>query len=169
MDKKEEKRIRAIIPDGSIWFYFLEHIKSVHGKTYGYIGVEVQNALKQYVENYEKPDIQDMENKYQRKIQELQDKYESEINTLKIEIENLKGLKEKHDQLQNNHDKLRNKYDHLQERLNKSQNELNMLERETRKLHVVIAKIEKLSFFERVLNRLPSEVKQLTTNEDDLL
>ena len=58
-----------------------------------------------------------------------------------------------------------NNYDHLQERLNKSQRELNMLERENSDLRVVVAKIEKMSFLERVLNRLPSEMKQLTTDE----
>ena len=65
-------------------------------------------------------------------------------------------------------DKLRNKFDHLQERFIKGQKELNVLERENSDLRVVVAKIEKMSFFERVLNRLPSEVKQLKSGKEDL-
>ena len=152
MKKKEEKRIIAYIPNGRVWDSFLEHIKSVHGKTYGLMGVEVQNALKQYVENYDQVSVQ---------------KYESEINALKMENEHLKGSQKKYDQLYSDYRKLRNNYDHLQERFNKSQNELNISERENSQLRVVVAKIEKLSLWERVLNRLPSEVKQLTTEKED--
>lgn len=68
--------------------------------------------------------------------------------------------------LQNRNDKLCNNYDHLQARFNKSQNELNTLERENSDLRVIVAKIQKMSFFERILNRLPSEVKQITTKDD---
>lgn len=85
-----------------------------------------------------------------------------------MENDHLKGLEGKYDQLQGRHDKLRSRYDHLQERLNKSQRELNMLERENSDLRVVVAKIEKMSFFERVLNRLPSEVKELKSGKEDL-
>jgi ABC-type phosphate transport system auxiliary subunit len=152
MGRKEGKRIITKINDVKIWDSFLKHIKGVHGKTYGYVGMEVQNALKQYVESYDQLSIRE---------------YEIEIESLKMEIENLKGLEEKYKQLQNSHDKLRNRYDHLQERFIKGQKELNMLERDTRKLHVVLAKIEKLSFLERVLNRLPEEVKQLTSGTED--
>lgn len=197
MDKKGEKRIISTIPDGSVWDSFLEHIKSVYGKTYGYIGVEVQNALKQYVENYENPDIQEVEHKYQKDVLKLQDRMfkqnkdiEAQQNSLdsfrevveELEKENgvlqtentlLHEVQDKYDQLhkerlnlQNRHDKLRNKHDHLQERFNKCHSELNTLERENSRLRMVVAKIEKLSFWERLLNRLPSEVKQLTTKED---
>lgn len=45
MSEKGDKRVIAYIPDVNIWDSFLEHIKAVHGRTYGFIGVEVQNAL----------------------------------------------------------------------------------------------------------------------------
>ena len=153
MVKESLKEIRAHIPDVMVWNSFLEHIKSVHGKTYGHIGMEVQNALKQYVENYDQVGVQ---------------KYESEINALKMENDHLKGLEGKYDQLYGDYRKLRNNYDHLQARFIKGQKELNVLERENSDLRVVVAKIEKMSFFERVLNRLPSEVKQLKSGKEDL-
>jgi bisphosphoglycerate-dependent phosphoglycerate mutase len=152
MIERAEKQIMTKIPDGTVWDSFLEHIQSVHGKTYGHIGMEVQNALKQYVENYDQVIIQ---------------KYESEINALKTENEHLKGSQEKYDQLFDDYRKLRNKYDHLQERFNKSQNELNLSERENSQLRVVVAKIEKLSLWERLLNRLPSEMKQLKSGKEE--
>ena len=155
MGNKEEKKIIAVIPDGKVWDYFLSHIKEVYGKTYGYIGSEVQNALKQYVENYQKDDIKDVEEKYQREIQELENKH-------------LKEIQDTHNQLYQDYDKLRNKFDHLQERFIKGQKDLNVLERENSDLRVVVAKIEKMSFLERVLNRLPSEVKQLKSDKEDL-
>jgi chemotaxis protein histidine kinase CheA len=147
------KKIIAIIPDSAIWDSFLNHIKGVYGKTYGHIGMEVQNALKMYVESYQKDNIKDIEEKYQRKIQELESKH-------------LKDIQNTHKEFHNDYSKLRNRYDHLQERFNKSQKDLNVLERETRKLHVVIAKIEKMSFMERILNRLPEEVKQLKSGKE---
>ena len=153
----------------------MEHIESVYGKTYGHIGMEVQNALKQYVENYQKDDIQDVEDRYQRKMEEMRDKCKSKIKALEMENNALQGVQDSYDQLheeyfklQNQNNKLRNNYDHLQERLNKSQRELNMLERENSDLRVVVAKIEKMSFLERVLNRLPSEMKELTSGKEDL-
>lgn len=138
-----------------MWDFFLDHIKSVHGKIYGLIGVEVQNALQQYITNHKQPSIQE---------------YETRIQTLEMENEQLKNLKKsldkktaQYDQLQNRFDKLRNKFDHLQERFNKSQKELVISERENSNLRVTVAKIEKLSFWERLLNRLPEEVKQLSS------
>ena len=95
------------------------------------------------------------------KLKEIIQKQEKDIRNLKEEKEYLQGLQEKNDQLQNQHDKLRNKHDHLQERFNKSQNELNLLERENSDLRVVVAKVGKMSLWERVLNRLPGEVKEL--------
>lgn len=89
----------------------------------------------------------------------------SEVKVLRKAQEDYNGLHNEYLKLQNVNDRLRNNYDHLQARFNKSQNDLNGLEREISDLRVVVAKIQKMSFFERVLNRLPSEVKQLTTKD----
>lgn len=140
-----KKQIATRIPDSSVWDSFLEHVEQKHGKTHGVLGLELQNILVQYLECPKE-----------------------DIEALKMENDHLKGLEGKYDQLQGRHDKLRSRYDHLQERLNKSQRELNMLERENSDLRVVVAKIEKMSFFERVLNRLPSEVKELKSGKEDL-
>ena len=138
-----KKQISTRIPDSSVWDSFLEYVEDKHGKTHGVLGLELQNILVQYLKCPKE-----------------------DIKSLKMENDHLKGLEEKYDKLQGRYDKLRNKFDHLQERFIKGQKDLNVLERENSDLRVVVAKIEKMSFFERVLNRLPSEVKQLTTKDD---
>ena len=213
MAKNKLKEIRAHIPDSNVWDSFLGHIKNVHGKTHGYIGIEVQNALKQYIENYSKQDVNELEERYQKEREEIRKEYEVKIQsleqslqvskTLVEEIKPLKKMNQEYDlkiqslskenvilltetkvlhkaqedynelhkeylKLQNSNDKLRNNYDHLQARFNKSQKELNSLERNIIDLRVIVAKIQKMSFLERVLNRLPSEVKQLTSNDNVL-
>ena len=146
MEKSQSKEIRVKLSDSLIWMSFLDYIQHKHGKTYGVIGIELQNALIQYLKLPEGVDIDELVNKHEYELERLQ-------NLLNRKTEE--------------HDKLRNRYDHLQERFNKSQNELNISERENSQLRVVVAKIEKLSLWERVLNRLPSEVKQLTTEKED--
>jgi chromosome segregation ATPase len=217
---KEVKYIKTKIPDSSVWDSFLEHIKDTYGKTYGFIGMELQNALIHYIENPQKSDINEIKGKYQGKIEKLKNKIntieqrhskelqkandtisnlkkthdnevkklkqkitvaealnkqterikernhdlEKDIEALKREKEYFQGLQEKNENLQVQHDKLRNKHDHLQERFNKSQKELIILEREVTQLRVVVAKIEKMSLWERLINRLPSEVKELSVD-----
>ena len=63
--------------------------------------------------------------------------------------------------------KVRNKYEHLQERFSKSQKDLNDLERGESSLKVAIAKLQKLNLLERILNRLPEEIKQLTEGKEE--
>ena len=166
MAKSKLKEIRVYVPDGKTWDSFLEHIKNVHGKVHGYIGFEVQNALIQYMEGYHEPSIAELRDKYEKELQELQRSHLKEVKSLKSENDHLRDLQGTYDSLFHNHEKLRNNYDHLQARFNKSQEELNTLERENSQLRVVVAKIEKLSFFERLFNRLPSEIKQLTTDKE---
>jgi DNA repair ATPase RecN len=187
MVKSELTEVRTYIHDKKIWDCFLDHVKKVYGRTHGYTGIEVQNALKQYLENYGKSGVLKLQNKLFKqdktiknqkkdivKLKKLVEELKKANTILQTETEvlhkaqdNYSQLHEEHFRLQDRCDKLRNKHDHLQERFNKSQGELNVLERENSQLRVVVAKIEKLSFFERVFNRLPSEVKQLTTNKVD--
>jgi predicted nuclease with TOPRIM domain len=161
MDKKDMKTIRVVFPDGKVWDSFLGHIKSVYGKTYGYIGFEVQNALIQYIKAYHEPSIAELKDGYEKELQELEKSYINEIKPLKIENYHLREFKGTYDSLFQDYQQLRNNYDHLQARFNKSQEDLNNLEREISQLRVVVAKIEKLSFLERLFNRLPNEIKQL--------
>jgi chromosome segregation ATPase len=188
MVKKVGKEIRAQVPDAHVWEDFLKYIKKIHGKTYGHIGNEVQNALLYYIESFQKGNMDEIKDELlkwqnksfkQEKLNEIQQKkintlnesnneFIQQINVLKAENAVFQGIKNQYDQLnneymglRNQHDKLRNKHDHLQERFNKSQKELNLLEKETRVLHVAVAKVQKMSLFERLLNRLPQEVKQL--------
>ena len=74
-------------------------------------------------------------------------------------------LSEKYDVLLNDIDRLRNKYNFIQERLNKSQEEVIKLERELTSYRLVVSQIRNLSFMDRVLNKLPDEVKQLESKE----
>lgn len=152
MIEKENKQIRVRIPDPTIWEKFIKHVKSKHGKTYGVIGSELQNAITQFLKHPEIINIKELKEKHQLKLQKLEQEIAKKTD--------------QHEQLQTQHEKLRNKYDHLQERFNKSQKELNTLERENSGLRVVVAKVQKMSIIERILNRLPEEVKQLSSSED---
>jgi chromosome segregation ATPase len=88
---------------------------------------------------------------------------ENNIDQNSKQIEELFAYKDKANETRSKYDKLRNRFDHLQARFNKCQGDLNVLEREVSVLRVVLAKVEKLSLWERVLNRLPVEVKQLSS------
>lgn len=57
-------------------------------------------------------------------------------------------------------DRLRASKDHLQERL-KSQDEIIQLERDLNKYRIVVTKVQALSFMNRILNRLPDDIKEL--------
>jgi len=93
---------------------------------------------------------------------------ENELNRLRLEVnelEEFRPFKEKCDVLLNDMDRLRNKHDFVQERLNKSQEEIIKLERELTNYRLIVSKIRNLSFMDRVLNKLPDEVKQLEPKE----
>lgn len=99
-------------------------------------------------------------------------KYKDQITALEEISKELDDYKEKYNDTQNkynellnNHDKLRNSKDHLQERFNKSQDEVIKLERELNSYRIAITKIQSLSFVERLLNKIPDEVKQLSGPE----
>lgn len=98
-------------------------------------------------------------NLYKAKVKELEN--------LAIEIkeykEKMNQIQQKYDILLNKHDKLRTSKDHLQERFNKCQNEQIKLERENKAYLVAITKIQSLNFIRRLLNRIPEDIKQLTT------
>ena len=64
MKKGQSKEIRVKLSDSSIWMSFLEYINDKHGKTYGVIGIELQNALIQYLKHPEEVDIEELVNKY---------------------------------------------------------------------------------------------------------
>jgi chromosome segregation ATPase len=70
----------------------------------------------------------------------------------------INSLNHENSQYKNQLDLLRNKYDHLQVRFNKCQEEQNKLEREMR---LLIMETKKKNFFDRVLNRLPENLKEL--------
>ena len=109
--------------------------------------------------------IHDLNNeitKNQEKIKELEEK-SKETDDLK---EKMAEMQDKYDKLLNDSDKLRNTKDHLQERFNKSQEEVIKLERESNTYRIAIAKIQSLSFMDRLLNRLPDEIKQLPETEN---
>ena len=142
----QSKQIGVHIPDSRIWDSFLEYVKSKHGKVYGVAGIELQNALIKYLENPETIDVTELVKKYEKELNDLRDKLEEKSN---------------------NYNKLRNKHDHLQERFIKSQAELNVLEREVSWLRVAVAKVQKMSLFERLMNRLPDEIKELEVGKDE--
>jgi predicted RNase H-like nuclease (RuvC/YqgF family) len=146
--KKEtqSKQIGVHIPDSKVWDSFLEYIKSKHGKIYGVAGIELQNALIKYLENPETVDVAELTEKYEKELKNLRTRLKEESNS---------------------YNKLRNKHDHLQERFIKSQAELNVLEREVSWLRVAVAKVQKMSLFERLLNRLPDEIKELEEGKDE--
>lgn len=120
--------------------------------------------------------IHDLSNeitKNQEKIKELEEK-SKETDDLKekmAEMQNkydklLKDMQEKYDKSLNDNDKLRNTKDHLQERFNKSQEEVIKLERELNSYRIAITKVQSLNFMDRLLNRLPEEIKQLPNVEN---
>lgn len=85
---------------------------------------------------------------------------EAEIQKLMLKNEDLQmNLNE----LQSKYDKRQNKIDGLSERLNKSLKAESNLEHELRKYTAAITKIETRGFMDRILNRIPEDVKQLTT------
>lgn len=98
---------------------------------------------------------------YKAKIEELE-KLNTEIANYK---EKLEETQDKYYTLLNDHDKLRNSKDHLQERFNKSQEEVIKLERELNSYRIAMTKVQALSFMDRLLNRLPEEIKQLPETE----
>ena len=142
MSEKRSKQIGARIPDSQVWDSFLGYVKNKHGKVYGVAGIELQNALLNYLKN---PEILNTK-EFEKKIEKLQEK----LNKKKEE-----------------YNKIRNNYDHIQARFNKSQSELNILERENSQLRVAVAKVQKMSLFERLMNRLPDEIKELEVGKDE--
>lgn len=99
---------------------------------------------------------------YKVKIEEME-KLNTEIANYKEKIDEIQN---KYDKLLNDNDKLRNSKDHLQERFNKSQEEVIGLERELNSYRIAITKVQSLGFMDRLMNRLPDEIKQLPTAEN---
>lgn len=172
MVKKESKHVGIRIPDSSVWTSFINHVEQKHGKTYGVAGLELQNALKFYLDHPEGANINEMKKKHfedlqimEDKINELEINQKSESKQFNQKLDDKKKqhdkLSEQHDRILNQYDKLRNKLDHLQERFNKSQDEVNLLQREIGHLRVAMTKVHGMSLFDRLLNRLPEEIKEI--------
>lgn len=67
-------------------------------------------------------------------------------------------------QLQVRYDKRQNKIDGLSERLNKSLKRESDLERELRTYSTAIVKMETRGIMARIMNRIPEDIKQLTSS-----
>ena len=89
------------------------------------------------------------------------------VKTIEAEIHKLNSknedLQNKLDELQSKFDKRQNRIDALSERLNKSLKTESNLEHELRKYTTAMVKIETRGFIDRILNRIPEDIKQLTT------
>jgi chromosome segregation ATPase len=109
-----------------------------------------------------------------KKMQNIKIELINEIKSIKEENKRFKKYRSKlddktgkYDKLLNQYDKLRNKLDHLQERFNKSQDEVNSLQRETSQLKIVMTKVQGMSLFDRLFNRLPEEIKEIETSQNN--
>jgi chromosome segregation ATPase len=108
------------------------------------------------------------------KISELQEKnlnksgeLENKDDEIRSISEILDGLREDYGKALNSYDRMRNSKDHLQERFNKSQEEIIVLERELSRYRVAINKIQSLSLFNRLFNRVPDDIKKLNVGLRD--
>lgn len=63
--------------------------------------------------------------------------------------------------------KIKNKREHAQERLNKTQDELNDTLKRLEKYSYAIGQVQNMSFIDRLLNRLPEEIKQLKAGGEE--
>lgn len=110
-----------------------------------------------------------------KELEEVKLEFEAEISNLKKKIENqdmeIQEYKFQNEDLQNNinnlqskYDKRQNKNDALSERLNKSLKRESELEHELRKYTAAMVKIETRGFIDRMFNRIPEDVKQLTAS-----
>ena len=63
--------------------------------------------------------------------------------------------------------KIKNKREHAQERLNKTQDELNDTLKRLEKYSFAIGQVQSMSFIDRLLNRLPEEIKELSAGTED--
>ena len=108
-----------------------------------------------------------------KELEALKSDHKSKILTLQKQIENqdlelqkystqIEDLQTNFNDLQVRYDKRQNKNDALSERLNKSLKRESELERELRKYTAAMIKIESRGFMDRMLNRIPEDVKQLT-------
>ena len=90
------------------------------------------------------------------------------VEEIKIWKENNKVLEEKYieqvettnKQVQEN-TKIKNKREHAQERLNKTQDELNETLKRLEKYSYAIGQVQHMNIIDRILNRLPQQVKEL--------
>jgi chromosome segregation ATPase len=108
-----------------------------------------------------------------KELEALKLDHEAKIIKLQKEIENqdmqlhkysiqIEDLQTNFNDLQVRYDKRQNKNDALSERLNKSLKRESELERELRKYTAAMIKIESRGFMDRMFNRIPEDVKQLT-------
>ena len=125
-------------------------------------------------ENQELKDIISKANQFKAEIESDRSMLQNKLKHQKAEVERLtlknEDLQVNLNQLQLKYDKRQNKIDGLSERLNKSLKAESNLEHELRKYTAAIVKIETRGFMDRILNRIPQDVKQLTGSimaEDD--
>jgi chromosome segregation ATPase len=108
-----------------------------------------------------------------KELEALKSDHKAKILTLQNQIENqdlelqkystqIEDLQSNFNDLQVRYDKRQNKNDALSERLNKSLKRESELERELRKYTAAMIKIESRGFMDRMFNRIPEDVKQLT-------
>ena len=142
---------------------------------------ELKEQLDAYKNTYinDKSDSNKLKNELEsfkimnKELEEAKLELEAEISNLKRKIENqelqIQKYKSQNEDLQNNitnlqskYDKRQNKNDALSERLNKSLKRESELEHELRKYTAAMVKIESRGFMDRMFNRIPEDVKQLT-------
>ena len=63
--------------------------------------------------------------------------------------------------------KIKNKREHAQERLNKTQDELNNTLKRLEKYSYAIGQVQNMSFLDRLYNRLPEQIKELQSGEEN--
>ena len=109
-------------------------------KEYEKVAVETQEITRQL------GDI----NKELRKLpnkKEVEEKYIEQVETTNKQVQE--------------NTKIKNKREHAQERLNKTQDELNETLKRLEKYSYAIGQVQHMNIIDRILNRLPQQVKEL--------
>jgi len=116
----------------------------------------------QAIETKYTDEIQSLKNTIQDKEQTIKDK-DSTIETLSKEIDR---LTDELNQASKDIRSARNDYKHSSENLNKLHLEYNALQNKNENYAVAIAELKKMSFLEKLFNKYPDSVKELSDGKD---
>lgn len=122
------------------------------------------NKIKMELESFKikNKELEDVKSVFETEILKLRKKIENQdLQIQKFTTQN-EDLQNNLNDLQSKYDKRQNKNDTLSERLNKSLKRESELEHELRTYTFAMVKIESRGFMDRIFNRIPEDVKQLT-------